>query len=110
MVLDRELRCELDGERTHDRCVGVCYLDDEDVAAIMVGAVSPATASGSAAAAIVLRSVRPPTTVRRSGRATGCPGTAYHAERALGGARRTFSMSSPAPAPAVSASSLRGTD
>ena len=26
MVQGRELRCELDGERTHDRCVGICYL------------------------------------------------------------------------------------
>jgi len=36
LVQGRTLRCELDGDRTHDRCVGVCYLDDEDVAAIMV--------------------------------------------------------------------------
>ena len=37
MVLGRELRCELDGERTHDRCVGVCYLEGEDISQIMVG-------------------------------------------------------------------------
>jgi micrococcal nuclease len=27
LVLDREVRCELDGERTHDRCVADCYVD-----------------------------------------------------------------------------------
>jgi micrococcal nuclease len=39
------LRCELDGERAHDRCTGICYLDGKDVAAIMVCKGSPATAS-----------------------------------------------------------------
>jgi micrococcal nuclease len=29
-------RCELDGERTHDRCVGICYLHGEDISKIMV--------------------------------------------------------------------------
>lgn len=36
MVQGRELRCELDGERTHDRCVGICYLEGEDISEIMV--------------------------------------------------------------------------
>jgi micrococcal nuclease len=36
LVLGRELRCELDGERTHDRCVGVCYLDGADISGVMV--------------------------------------------------------------------------
>jgi micrococcal nuclease len=36
LVLGRELRCELDGERTHDRCVGVCYVDGADIAVTMV--------------------------------------------------------------------------
>ena len=35
-VQDRTLRCELDGERTHDHCAGVCYLDGADIAATMV--------------------------------------------------------------------------
>jgi micrococcal nuclease len=30
------LRSELDRERTHDRCVGVCYLDGEDISKVMV--------------------------------------------------------------------------
>jgi micrococcal nuclease len=30
------LRCELDGERTHDRCVGICYLEGEDISEVMV--------------------------------------------------------------------------
>ena len=36
LVQGRTLRCELDGERTHDRCVAVCYLEAEDVAEAMV--------------------------------------------------------------------------
>ena len=36
LVLGRELRCELDGERTHDRCVAVCYLEAEDIAEAMM--------------------------------------------------------------------------
>jgi micrococcal nuclease len=36
LVRGRTLRCELDGERTHDRCVGVCYLDGEDISEVMV--------------------------------------------------------------------------
>ena len=36
LVLGRELRCELDGERTHDRCAGICYLNGADIAALMV--------------------------------------------------------------------------
>jgi endonuclease YncB( thermonuclease family) len=36
LVDGRELRCDLNGERTHDRCVGICYLDGADIAARMV--------------------------------------------------------------------------
>jgi micrococcal nuclease len=36
LVQGRTLRCELDGDRTHDRCVGVCYLDGADIAEVMV--------------------------------------------------------------------------
>jgi micrococcal nuclease len=36
LVLGRELRCELNGERTHDRCVGICYLEGEDISEVMV--------------------------------------------------------------------------
>ena len=36
VVLGRELRCELDGERTHDRCVGICFLEGADISEIMV--------------------------------------------------------------------------
>ena len=38
LVLARTLRCELNGEQTHDRCVGVCYLDGADISAEMVAA------------------------------------------------------------------------
>jgi endonuclease YncB( thermonuclease family) len=36
LVQGRTLRCELDGERTHDRCVGICYLDGADISEVMV--------------------------------------------------------------------------
>jgi micrococcal nuclease len=36
LVEGRTLRCELNGERTHDRCVGVCYLEGVDISAEMV--------------------------------------------------------------------------
>jgi hypothetical protein len=29
-------RCELDGERTHDRCAGACYLDGADISEVLV--------------------------------------------------------------------------
>jgi micrococcal nuclease len=38
LVEGRTLRCELNGERTHDRCVGVCYLEGVDISAAMVAA------------------------------------------------------------------------
>jgi len=37
MVHGRELRCQLDGERTHDSCVEICFLEDEDISEVMVG-------------------------------------------------------------------------
>ena len=36
LVLARTLDCELDGKQTHDRCVGICYLDGADISAEMV--------------------------------------------------------------------------
>jgi hypothetical protein len=36
LVNGRTLRYELNGERTHDRCVGVCYLEGVDISAEMV--------------------------------------------------------------------------
>ena len=35
-MLGKEVRCELTGKRTYDRCVAVCYLDGADIEAIMV--------------------------------------------------------------------------
>jgi endonuclease YncB( thermonuclease family) len=57
LVDGRTLRCEPDGERTHDRCIAVCYLDGADIAAIMVRR-GPATARGSAVVAIARRGER----------------------------------------------------
>lgn len=36
LVLDRELWCDLDGERTFDRCSAICYLMVRDIGAVMV--------------------------------------------------------------------------
>jgi micrococcal nuclease len=36
LVDGRTLQCELNGEKTHDRCVGICYLEGKDISAEMV--------------------------------------------------------------------------
>jgi endonuclease YncB( thermonuclease family) len=36
LSLGRTVRCELNGERTHDRCVAVCFLDGADIAEALV--------------------------------------------------------------------------
>ena len=36
LVSGKTLRSELDGEQTHDRCAGVCYLDGKDISATLV--------------------------------------------------------------------------
>ncbi len=37
LVLGEELRCDLTGDRSHDRVIGVCFLDDgRDVGEVMV--------------------------------------------------------------------------
>ena len=36
LVLGHEVRCDFNGDRTYDRCVGGCYLDDQDISEIMV--------------------------------------------------------------------------
>ena len=38
LVDGRTVRCELDGSRTHDRCVAVCYLEGVDIAEALVSA------------------------------------------------------------------------
>ena len=38
LVLGRDLDCDLTGERSHDRLIGVCYLDGRDIAAELIGA------------------------------------------------------------------------
>ena len=34
----RSIECDLNGERTHDRWVGVCYADGEDIGAALIAA------------------------------------------------------------------------
>ncbi|MCO6385344.1 thermonuclease family protein [Oceanicola sp. 502str15] len=34
----REVDCELNGERTHDRWVGVCFVDGKDIGAALIAA------------------------------------------------------------------------
>lgn len=36
LVLGKALRCDLNGERTHDRVVGICYLDGVDISALII--------------------------------------------------------------------------
>jgi endonuclease YncB( thermonuclease family) len=34
----RQVRCDLDGSRTHDRFVGICYLEGQDIGAMAISA------------------------------------------------------------------------
>lgn len=36
LVMEKSVRCELDGSKTHDRFVGICYLDEQDIGARIV--------------------------------------------------------------------------
>jgi endonuclease YncB( thermonuclease family) len=36
LVLNREVVCNLTGERSHDRLIGICYLNGEDIGAIAI--------------------------------------------------------------------------
>jgi len=38
LVMGKRVRCELDGSKTHDRFVGICYLDEQDIGATMIEA------------------------------------------------------------------------
>ncbi len=38
LVTGKAVRCELNGERTYDRVVGVCYLNDQDIGASIIAA------------------------------------------------------------------------
>jgi micrococcal nuclease len=38
LVMGKRVRCELNGEKTHDRFVGVCYLSDWDIGAAVIQA------------------------------------------------------------------------
>ena len=37
MLRGESVRCQLNGERTHDRWVGVCYLAGQDIGALAIG-------------------------------------------------------------------------
>lgn len=36
LVLNREVVCNLTGERSHDRLIGICFLNGEDIAALAI--------------------------------------------------------------------------
>jgi len=36
LVMSKRVRCELDGSKTHDRFVGICYLDEQDIGAKVI--------------------------------------------------------------------------
>jgi len=38
LVMGNRVRCELDGTKTYDRWVGVCYLNGQDIGAAVIGA------------------------------------------------------------------------
>jgi micrococcal nuclease len=38
LVMGKRVRCELDGTKTHDRWVGICYLNGLDFGAAIIGA------------------------------------------------------------------------
>jgi len=38
MIAGRLVTCDLNGQRTHDRMVGVCYVDGVDLGAMIIGA------------------------------------------------------------------------
>lgn len=38
LVMGKVVRCELNGERTHDRFVGICYLDGQDIGEAVIKA------------------------------------------------------------------------
>jgi len=37
LVMGKRVRCELDGSKTHDRFVGICFLDGQDIGATVIG-------------------------------------------------------------------------
>jgi micrococcal nuclease len=37
LVYGKRVRCELNGDKTHDRFVGICYLGDKDIGAAVIG-------------------------------------------------------------------------
>jgi micrococcal nuclease len=36
LVMGKRVRCELNGDKTHDRLVGTCYLDGQDIGATVI--------------------------------------------------------------------------
>ena len=36
LVMGKHVRCELDGSKTHDRFVGICYLGEQDIGARLI--------------------------------------------------------------------------
>lgn len=38
LIMDKQVKCELNGEKIYDRFVGVCYLDEQDIGATVIGA------------------------------------------------------------------------
>ena len=37
LVMGKRVICELDGSKTHNRFVGICYLDEQDIGATVIG-------------------------------------------------------------------------
>jgi len=83
MELGRELRCELDGERTHDRCVGICGSATSMAwtsAKSWFAVAWHGTAQGSAVGAMPRPNVKLLPKARRSTGPTLCRGIAARAK------------------------------
>jgi hypothetical protein len=77
LVGGRTLRCELNGERTGDRCVGVCYLEGVPTSqSIWWRLASPAIVRGTAAGGIVTARRKPQRPAPLSGGRISCRATA----------------------------------
>jgi endonuclease YncB( thermonuclease family) len=81
LVAGKTLRCELDGEQTHDRCAGVCYLDGKDISATLVADGLARDCPHFSGGGTARSSSAPPHQGRRSDRRIACRGIAPNPNR-----------------------------
>jgi micrococcal nuclease len=81
LVYGRELRCDLDGQRTYDRCVGICYLEGQDISEVMVRRGLARDCPDSAGAGTPRPSMKLLPMAPPSAGPTPCRGTAREADQ-----------------------------